>query len=185
MPARRGSGRKPTPNVLKFKMGNPGKRPIKKEPTPPAGDLPSPPVHLDAYGIEEWNRIASGLHIMGVLTEIDQQTLAAYCGAYSRWRRAEDQIRRKVKAAQTKLTKSGMKRKEATEEAELYGLIDKTSNGNIIQNCLIGIANKAANDMIRYAAEFGLTPSARARLAIDPGKEKESKFKGLIGSGKK
>jgi phage terminase small subunit len=34
---------------------------------------------------------------------------------------------------------------------------------------------------MRYAAEFGLTPSARARLAIDPGRGKKSKFEGLIG----
>jgi len=34
---------------------------------------------------------------------------------------------------------------------------------------------------VPYAAEFGLTPSARARLAIDPGRGKKSKFEGLIG----
>jgi hypothetical protein len=41
------------------------------------------------------------------------------------------------------------------------GLMIKTSNGNAIQNPLVGTANKAAADMVRYAAEFGMTPSAR------------------------
>jgi P27 family predicted phage terminase small subunit len=167
MPARKGSGRKPLPTNLKVLMGNPGKQKLpQNEPTPPPSDLPEPPVHLDAYGKEEWNRIAEGLYNMGVLTGIDQQSLAAYCAAYSRWRTAEEQIQERVK-------KGGV----------LAGLIDKTSNGNIIQNCLIGIANKAAGDMIRYASEFGLTPAARARLSISPGDKDKSKFRGLIGAG--
>jgi len=44
------------------------------------------------------------------------------------------------------------------------GLMIKTSNGNAIQNPLVGIANKAMADMVRYAAEFGMTPSARSRI---------------------
>jgi len=46
---------------------------------------------------------------------------------------------------------------------------------------LIGIANKAAGDMVRFATEFGMTPSARARLGVDPGKKVKSKFDGLVG----
>lgn len=164
---RPGGGRKPTPNVIKFKTGNPGKGPLKTEPTPIDTSLPSPPCHLDAYGVEEWSRIASGLHAMGVLYSIDQQALAAYCSAYSRWRHAEEVLQDRVKQAKGN---------------QLAALIDKTSNGNVIQNPLIGIANKAAGDMVRFAAEFGLTPAARARLAIDPNKSKGGKFAGLIGA---
>ena len=51
------------------------------------------------------------------------------------------------------------------------GLMIKTSNGNAIQNPLVGTANKAAADMMRYAAEFGMTPSARSRLAALPPEE--------------
>ncbi len=160
-------GRKKTPTKLKILSGNPGKRKILKEPQPP-GDLPQPPSHLDAYGLEEWNRIAEGLNVMGILTVIDQGVFAAYCGAYSRWRTAEEQIRERVNKAHGN---------------KLAGLIDRTSNGNIIQSRLIGIANKAAGDMVRYAAEFGMTPSARARLGVEAKKQK-SKFEGLIG-GKK
>jgi phage terminase small subunit len=35
--------------------------------------------------------------------------------------------------------------------------------------------------MVRYASEFGLTPSARARLALNPQAPKKSRFDGLIG----
>jgi P27 family predicted phage terminase small subunit len=42
--------------------------------------------------------------------------------------------------------------------------LSRTTKGNLIQNPLVGIANKAMADMVRYAAEFGMTPSARTRL---------------------
>ena len=45
-------------------------------------------------------------------------------------------------------------------------------------------ASDAEKQMLKFSVEFGMTPSARARLAIDPGRAKKSKFEGLIG-GKK
>jgi P27 family predicted phage terminase small subunit len=48
------------------------------------------------------------------------------------------------------------------------GLMIKTTNGNAIQNPLVGTAHKAAADMVRYAVEFGMTPSARSRINADP-----------------
>ncbi|HSW62187.1 MAG TPA: phage terminase small subunit P27 family [Dissulfurispiraceae bacterium] len=164
MAGHRKGGRKPTSNIIKFKTGNPGRRKLKQEPIPPEGEIPTAPVHLDAYGVEEWNRVVNGLCAMGVLNRIDQQTLAAYCGAYSRWRHAEEEL----------------KKLAAGKGGDIAALVQKTTSGNWIQQPLIGIANKAAGDMVKYAAEFGLTPSARARLAVDPGKGKESKYDKLL-----
>jgi phage terminase small subunit len=50
-------------------------------------------------------------------------------------------------------------------------LLIKTSNSNAIQNPFVGIANTAAAAMVRFAAEFGMTPSARAGWcrAVHPG----------------
>ncbi|MFA7218771.1 MAG: P27 family phage terminase small subunit, partial [Dehalococcoidales bacterium] len=53
--------------------------------------------------------------------------------------------------------------------------------GNYIQQPLIGIANTAARDMVKYASEFGLTPAARASLGIKNEPRGRSKFDGLIG----
>jgi P27 family predicted phage terminase small subunit len=49
---------------------------------------------------------------------------------------------------------------------EANGLVVKTKSGNIIQNPLVGVANKAMADVVRYAAEFGMTPSARSRIEV-------------------
>ena len=53
----------------------------------------------------------------------------------------------------------------AAKDAVTEGLILRTKSGNVIQNPLVGAANKAMADMVRYAAEFGLTPSSRTRVS--------------------
>ncbi len=87
------------------------------------------------------------LATLGILTHLDRGALAAYCQAYGRWQAAETVLAR-------------MAEKDAVTE----GLIIRTKSGNIIQNPIVGVANKAMADMVRYAAEFGLTPSARTRV---------------------
>ena len=109
--------------------------------------MPSPPHHLSADALEEWNRVAHWLHRIGLLSEVDRAALAAYAQAYGRWVQAERAIARM-----------------AQKDQLTGGLMIKTSNGNAIQNPLVGTANKAAADMMRYAAEFGMTPSARTRI---------------------
>jgi P27 family predicted phage terminase small subunit len=143
-------GTKPKPTHLKLIEGNRGKRPLnRKEPkTIPA--LPAPPPHLTADALEEWNRVADWLHRVGLLSEVDRAALAAYAQAYGRWVQAERAIA-----------------KMAEKDQLTGGLMIKTSNGNAIQNPLVGTANKAAADMMRYAAEFGMTPSARSRISAE------------------
>lgn len=113
--------------------------------------LPEPPPHLAADALDEWNRVARLLHRVGLLSEVDRAGLAAYAQAWGRWVQAERAIARM--AAKDPLT---------------GGLMIRTSNGNAIQNPLVGTANKAAADMVRYAAEFGMTPSARSRITAEP-----------------
>ena len=157
-------GTRPKPAHLKILEGNPGKRRIPNEPRPFCDKIPEAPPFLIGVSRGEWDRIAPQLYIMGMLTNLDVGPFAAYCQAYGRYVAAELAI--SEAAAADLLTK---------------GLMIKTTNGNAIQNPLVGIANKAARDMVRYASEFGLTPSARARLALAPQSPKPSRFDGLVG----
>lgn len=78
-PSTKVRGPKPTPTALRRLQGNPGKRAGNHdEPVPPA-DLPTCPNHLNAPAREEWDRLASVLHEMGVVTLVDRAALAAYC----------------------------------------------------------------------------------------------------------
>ena len=157
-------GRKPKPTHLKLITGNPGKRRLPTDEIQPAVAFPMPPAHLCDDAKVEWGRIGGELYALQLLTNVDSAVLAAYCQSYAVWKQATEAINTMAKSDQ--LTR---------------GLMIKTTNGNAIQNPLVGTANKAAADMVRYAAEFGMTPSARTRLTggVQP---KRSKFDGLIGA---
>ncbi len=157
-------GRKPKPTHLKLIEGNPGTRPIRTGPERPITTMPEPPDHLNADARTEWDRVAHGLHALRLLETVDRAALAAYCTAYARWVQAERAIAEMGK-----------------RDMLTGGLMIKTSNGNAIQNPLVGTANKAASDMVRYAAEFGMTPSARVRPEVDGSGAATSKWAGLIG----
>jgi len=145
-------GPKKEPTALKKLKNNPGKRALPKNEPKPKIRIPTAPAHLSPSAKTEWKRICKELFNLGLLSGADRAALAAYCQCYSRW-----------KTAETKLTQAGKKK-----GAVGGGLLEKTSNGNLIQSPLVGIANTAMRDMMRYAAEFGMTPSARTRIEASP-----------------
>lgn len=93
--------------------------------------------------------MARELFDLGLLTRVDRAALAAYCSAYERWVQAESALA-----------------KMAERDPLTSGLMVKTTNGNVIQNPLVGTANKAMLIMLRFAAEFGMTPAARASIEV-------------------
>jgi hypothetical protein len=70
--------------------------------------------------------------------------------------------------------------RELKMEQTVLGLPIKASNSNAIPNPLVGTANEAASDMVRYAAELSMARSARFRLSVDRGSAASSKRAGLI-----
>jgi len=145
------AGRKPKPTHLKLVTGNPGKRALPKREAKLAPTLLPPPDHLGEEAKAEWARVAGTLHDIGLLTVLDRAALAAYCQSWAIWVQATRAIA-----------------EMASLDQLTGGLMIRTSNGNAIQNPLVGTANKAAADMVRHAAEFGMTPSARSRIHANP-----------------
>jgi P27 family predicted phage terminase small subunit len=144
------SGPPPTPNVIKLRRGNPGRRPLHGEIQPER--LPEPPDCPDflvGHAADEWHRVAEALHRAGILTVLDIAVLGAYADAYGRWRTAVE-------------TLNGM----AERDPATHGLLVKrASDGNPMRNPLAALASDAANDMLKFASELGCTAIARARLA--------------------
>lgn len=157
-------GRKPLPTHLKLLRGNPGKRRLQPalQILPPPAPLPAPEF-LTGYAREEWERVAPQLTALRCLSPLDVASLRVYCETYKRWRTAVETI-------------SEMEGRDPVT----HGLIVKTQSGGAVPNPFVWIAQNAARDLIRFAAEFGLTPSARSRIhaveAIGAGK-----FTGLFG----
>lgn len=149
-------GRKKKPSALKRALGTerPGRR-NKNEPSPKVV-IPKAPEHLSIEAREEWDRIVKEIHSLGMMSSLDRAALSAYCQAYGRWVQAESIL----------------------NELSLSGGIDKgltvmTDSGNVIQNPVVGIANKAMQDMVKYSVEFGMTPASRAKVKVDKGDEEK------------
>jgi P27 family predicted phage terminase small subunit len=151
-------GRKPTPTALHLLRGNPGKRARNLlEPTPPVvPDMP-PPAWLSEPAQVEWHRLAPVLGRLGVLTETDTDALAAYCEAWVTW-------------------------KQATQRLRQFGLVVKTKDTEMpIISPYVKIAHHAMAQMRAFLVEFGMTPSARARVQVTPTAVRPvSKWGGLL-----
>lgn len=127
----------------------------------PEKKMPECPEWLEEEAKNEWNRLAEPLFRLGLLTELDMAVFASYCQAYARWREAEEFISQ-------------------------HGSIVKTKTGYWQQVPQVSIARANQAMMIKAAAEFGLTPSARSRLVAGgseiTGNESEMKLilKGVL-----
>lgn len=138
-------GPAPKPTALKRLEGNPGKRALatgELEPRVPA-KAPAPPAFLDEVATKEWKRVAPELHRLGLLTVVDIMALAAYCQCYSDYLTAREAIARA--GGNPTFT---------------------TDKGYVGQRPEVTIAQKSLALMKAYMAEFGMTPSARARMAL-------------------
>lgn len=134
-------GRKPKPTRLKIMTGNPGRRPLKEEPQPAPGA--ECPADLSEEARAVWARIAPELNRLGLLNVLTGETLAGYCDAYARW-------------------------VQATAEIAKTGEVVKAPSGYPVQNPWRAVANKAHEQWVKLAAEFGMTPSAMTRMGVTP-----------------
>lgn len=138
------SGRKHIPTAILRANGTRECELPKDEPQPELSSL-EPPPYLSASGVRIWKEAAGQLDKCGVLTVMDEAALVHYCEQYVIWQQALAHIRRK-----------GML------------LVDKKS-GVPRANPSIRIANDAHDRLMKIMVEFGMTPSARARVKIRGG----------------
>ncbi len=108
-----------------------------------SGGVPSapPPIPdwLDEDAVVEWRRIAPPLSLLGILTPVDMATLAAYCQAYSMWRKAELQVR-------------------------ADGLTVRGTHGELKAHPLIRVCTSLLTEIRRISSEFGFSPASRAAM---------------------
>ena len=144
-------GRMPTPTAIKVLRGNPGKRALPKgEPRPATGDrVPSAPRWLSEEARAEWRRLAPRLHAVGLLTEVDSQALGLLCEAFAQYVAAKAVVDRE-------------------------GMLLMSEKGNAYQHPATGLMTQARGELMKWAREFGMTPSARTRIVVDTGSEEPS-----------
>jgi P27 family predicted phage terminase small subunit len=102
---------------------------------------PECPAHLDERARAKWAEVVALLDALGTLSRSDRDLIALYCESHSRYVLACEQ-----------LTKPG---------DHWY----ETDKGALMNHPWFNIRSNLAKDLIRIAAELGLTPSARSRVA--------------------
>lgn len=120
--------------------GNPGKRPYKDIPEPRRG-APKPPAWMTGEALAEWGRIVPELTAINLLSVVDRAALVAYCESWSTF-------------------------VSATEDIETRGTIVEGRDGNMVRNPAVQMQRDALDQIKKWVAEFGLTPSARAKMQL-------------------
>ena len=102
----------------------------------PPPELLAPPAGMCAPARKEWDRVAPQLDRLGLLTGLDRAALHAYCEAYARRCAAERHVHSK---------------------GIMVGRV---------KNPAAQIIRDASMEMRAWCSEFGMTPSARARMVL-------------------
>jgi len=122
------------------------------EPQPELFDeVPQPPGYLTTSAVEEWLEMAPQLHRLGILTKFDLPAFEMYCNARG-----------------TAI--------DAINELKHSTLTITSDKGNELQNPLVAIINRSTEIAMKIASEFGMTPSSRTKLKVDPSVKKKNKF---------
>lgn len=155
-------GPAPTPAaVLKLRGTYRPDRDAPNAPNPEA-EAPSCPSWLGKavpWGREatrEWKRITPLLERNRIVSELDRANLAAYCDAYARWWYFRRQIAR-------------------------YGTTQVTESGYVAQRPEVSMMNRALEDMKKFGALFGLSPSDRRNVSAQPPEERDDTVDFLFG----
>jgi P27 family predicted phage terminase small subunit len=145
-------GPAPKPTALKQAQGNPGRRRLNdNEPIPPAGEV-GPPSWLGPQAREVWLQLSPVMLAMRVLTTADVWTFGRYCTNFARWLELR-----------TFLAEKG-------PHATTYPVKDEAGNVRAILELPQAREFRRLDELLlKSEREFGLTPSARSRIQIEPG----------------
>lgn len=147
-------GRPPKPTSLKLVTGNPGKRAVnKQEPDPEYLTNLAAPDWLPPASAKVWDEVVPHLRAAKLLTNIDVNMLAMGCNAVAQYRSAA------MKASQKPIIPA-KKSKDASGKTVTTGS-DYVSPWLMIQS----MAFKQAMTVFQ---QFGMSPAARTRIAVNP-----------------
>jgi P27 family predicted phage terminase small subunit len=110
---------------------------------------PEMPEHFTEEEASAWNTTINLLRPMMSLKKIDIAVLGAYCSAFVRWQTAE---------------------KEIYNNKDPRGGLCVHGEGGLKVNPLVTISRDAQRDMVFYAAQLGMTPASRVKMASGVGK---------------
>jgi P27 family predicted phage terminase small subunit len=140
-------GPRPTPSAIKLARGTYRADRSARNEAAPIG-RPRCPAWLNRDAAKEFRRIVKLLDSMGLLGAVDENALSRYATTWVRWRQAI-----------SLLEKSG--------EVVVYR--DEQGKPKAVQpSAFNSIARSLAEELSRLEQAFGMTPSARSRIEVQP-----------------
>lgn len=118
----------------------------------PEVGLPTMPSHFTPEAKREWKRVTPLLLELNLLTKIDRSALELYCRTYGRLQ----QVERALAARQAQLAREDRDPTEA--------LVQPTPTGFLRESALSKLAADLSQQVDRYLASFGMSPSSRSRV---------------------
>ena len=142
-----GKGRKKTPTKIKEMQGTLEKsRTIENEMVVDlVSKLPTAPDWLSEIGKEEWNKVTAQLFNLEMLYSVDLRLVEAYANEISLYLECEMKLRKENRIDEFQSSEGTVLRRQASP--------------------LVKMKNDALNNSLKLAAQFGLTPVARASIA--------------------
>jgi P27 family predicted phage terminase small subunit len=108
--------------------------------------VPEPAAWFDEAALAAWWHVVGELKAMGLLARSDRHALIRYCEMWSQWQIASGFVR---------------------EKGQVYPIRNKDGQVTCMaQFPQVSIARTLAAELRRLEQEFGLTPSARARIVL-------------------
>jgi P27 family predicted phage terminase small subunit len=153
-------GRKPKPSKIKELEGNPGKRALNKKEPKVESAIPPCPNHLTGAAKTEWDRLTKELHVLKLISQIDRAALAICCTAWADYVKAENMLKKQ-------------------------GEVIISDKGGMYQNPWVAIKKRSMDQIVKFYAEFGMTPSSRSRVKVDIPNEEDEMLKFLFGKNAK
>jgi len=163
-------GPQPLPSNVHLLRGNPSKKSAADllGELQPEVELPSAPAWIWPEARKEWRRVGRELVRYGLVSKLDRAALVLYVQAWAKMVWAEQQLSRAMKLAEEK-------RLAAEAAGQEYdggdGIMVKTANGNMQYSHHWVVGRRAAEDVNRYLAAFGLSPAQRSRVATSDNRQ--------------
>lgn len=144
--------------------GNPSKKPSFAlfEEFRPEVEIPDCPSWLWSEAKKEWKRVSPFLERHGLISPGDRAALALYCQAWSEYVWASRALTRSMKLAEAAREKAEA---EGVEYKGGDGFMMPTPSGSFTYSPYWVAKNKAADQVDKFLASFGLSPSSRSRVS--------------------
>ncbi|MCX7177713.1 MAG: phage terminase small subunit P27 family [Proteobacteria bacterium] len=150
--------------------GNPSKKDLGSlvDEFQPEVEIPTSPAWIWPEAKKEWKRISAELLRYGLISRLDRAALVLYVQAWAKMVWAEKALSRAMALAEEKRLAAEAEGKEYTGGD---GIMVPTTNGNQTYSHHWVVGRRASEDVNRYLALFGLSPSSRTRVTTSDNRQ--------------